>query len=147
MRYASSAMSTWRAARSGSLNTAIDVMSSSRSVRITRTAISPRLAMSTRRIFFTPRARSSFDHHARDRESPVVREGEVGRAAAERLEALKRDATERERRLPAARLHHFDLRPPHAAAHAGPEGVRRRFLRGETRRVVGQRVLVALAVL
>src|SRR5512132_276725 len=100
-------MRTWRAARSGSLNTAIDVMSSSRSVRITRTAISPRLAMSTRRIFFMPRARSSFDHHACDREPPVVREGEVGRAAAEVLEALERDTGERERGLAASRLHHF----------------------------------------
>src|ERR1700761_1050408 len=47
MRTATSASATWRAPASASLNTATDRIPRARSVRITLTAISPRLATST----------------------------------------------------------------------------------------------------
>src|SRR6185503_20746056 len=47
MRYASSAAKTWGASRSASEKTATDAIPISRSVRITRIAISPRFATST----------------------------------------------------------------------------------------------------
>src|ERR1700761_8714240 len=47
MRTATSASATWRAPASASLNTATDRIPMTRSVRITRTAISPRLATRT----------------------------------------------------------------------------------------------------
>ncbi len=47
MRTATSASATWRAPASASLNTATERIPMARNVRITRTAISPRLATRT----------------------------------------------------------------------------------------------------
>src|SRR5436309_2370994 len=130
MGYASSAVSTWSEARSGSLKSAIEVMSSSRSVRMTRTAISPRLAISTRR------KRAGMTGARRTRGGAVAG-----------LEALERDPREAQLGLLAAGLDDLGLLPADAAGEAGADGLERGFLGGEPGGQVGERVLVAAAVL
>src|SRR5262245_51847102 len=121
-------------------------MPRSRNVRMTRTAISPRLATSTRRKERALAAIGSVQDDAGHGEAAVVRDRDMGAGGAEYLGALGRSPVENQRGLAAAQVHDFDRAEGHAARPAGAERLHARFLGREARRPVARGLGMARAV-